>query len=128
MGIRNFPFQKPVWSPVSGNIFLHFTPAYEAAKVGYVRGSLEMCESTGALKVEFAYQTSDDGDTWSSAQAVTGGLNLTANGLDVDSAYRDMTTATAGVLFVRLGVIASGVSTSVTDLGHVSLKVDIKPH
>lgn len=101
------------------------SPGLERADVLSVRAAIEMCMSTGNLKIYPALRVSDDGLTWTTPAAI-GSHVLTANGVQYHSAFVDVTSTSNTKRLIQFGVYAVNTSGTAFNLCKASMQVDIR--
>ena len=116
---------QTVWSNKSTSWFFQpLTDAIDTASLKSLRTSIELRQSTGAIKARVAYRLSDDGSTWDSPLPLyTDGTKEQVNdGITYGAAYA--TPDLSAKLFCQLGAQVANTSGAATEIALVTVRAD----
>lgn len=115
-----------VWSKRSTTqkLFFPLSSPIPTSGLGSARTSIEMANSTGALKIEPALRTSQDGTGWTTPVTI-GTQSRTSDGTTYGDSLVDISaTATANQL-IQLGVLVSNSSGTELQMGLATLRAEL---
>jgi hypothetical protein len=116
----------PVWSNKTTNTWLFhpLAPPQSSAGVNFVRPTLEVGQSSGAIKVRPAVRSSNDLQSWDAPVAIAeASMTQTNDGVKY-GAFADIQAGAKN--FLQLGAEVTNSAGADTELAMVSLRIDSK--